>query len=161
MKRDFSSLSPREALWVAIGIEERNAQIYENYAKMFSGYDAETVGIFQEMADEERQHKRALEERYRERFGREPGTLTPNDIAELVEAPVVRDGELFIYEGLSLSEALEVGLRAEREARDFYRQLVQLSTDSTLVDLYRELAETENDHEVRLLNKIREHAEKT
>ena len=160
MKRDFSELSPREALWVAVGIEERNTQIYRNYSSMFREFDAETAAIFEEMAAEECQHQQALEDRYHQLFGSEPGTLTPNDVEQLIEAPVVRDGELFIYEGITLREALEVGLRAEREARDFYRRLVQTTADPALVELYRELAETENDHEVRLFNKIREYAQK-
>ena len=160
MKRDFASLNPQEALWVAVRIEERNAQIYENFALMFQGYDPETVEIFKEMATEEWQHMDQLDARHRERYGEQELTLGPADIRQPVEAPIVTAGELFIYDGLSIREALEVGLRAEREARDFYRELAGRTADAALRSLYQELADAENEHEVRLRNKIRAYAEK-
>ena len=160
MKRDFASLSPQEALWVAVGIEGRNAQIYENFATMFRDFDDQTLAIFTEMAAEERQHGRELAARYRERYGFQELALRPEDIREPVEAPLVAEGELFIYEGLSLRQALEVGLRAEREAQNFYHQLAERTADQALRALYQELADTEDDHELRLSNKIRELAEK-
>jgi len=127
---------------------------------MFRDYDPETLAIFREMGAEERGHKTELEARYRERYGPETLALQPEDIQQPIEAPIIEHGELFIYEGLSMRGALEVGLRAEREARDFYRQLAARTGDEALRALYRELADTEDDHEIRLLNKIREYAEK-
>jgi len=160
MKRDFASLNPQEALWVAVAIEERNAQIYENFASMFQDYDRETVEIFKEMAAEEWEHWKELESRYRKCYGEQRLELVPGDIQQPMEAPVVSEGELFIYQGLSMREALEVGLRAEREARDYYRHLAKRTSDEELRKLYQELADTEDDHERRLGNKLREHAER-
>ena len=160
MKRDFASLNPQEALWVAVAIEERNAQIYENFASMFQDYDRETVEIFKEMAAEEWEHGKELESRYRKCYGEQELELGPGDIQQPMEAPVVSEGELFIYQGLSMREALEVGLRAEREARDYYRHLAKRTSDEELRKLYQELADTEDDHERRLGNKLREHAER-
>lgn len=160
MKRDFASLTPQEALWVAVAIEERNAQIYENFASMFQDYDRETVEIFKEMAAEEWEHWKELESRYRKCYGEQELELGPGDIQQPMEAPVVNQGELFIYQGLSMREALEVGLRAEREARDYYRHLAKRTSDEELRKLYQELADTEDDHERRLMNKLREHAER-
>src|SRR5207253_2455581 len=46
MKRDFASLTPQEALHVAIFIEERNAEIYHQFAEMFSEFhDPESLEI--------------------------------------------------------------------------------------------------------------------
>src|SRR6516164_7254022 len=60
MKRDFASLSTQEALHVAIFIEERNAEIYHQFAEMFAEFrDPESLEIaaaFWDMATEERKH---------------------------------------------------------------------------------------------------------
>ena len=46
MKRDFASLSAQEALHVAIFIEERNAEIYHQFAEMFAEFrDPESLEI--------------------------------------------------------------------------------------------------------------------
>lgn len=159
MKLQFASLNPQDALWVAVGIEERNAGIYENFARTFREYDPQTADIFDEMAAEERLHKKVLEERYHQRFGPEPGRFTPQDIAQLIEAPALQKSDLFMLEGLSTQEAVQVGLRAEREARDFYGQLAQRTADEALRLLYYEMAAIEGDHEVRLGNRVRAFAE--
>ncbi len=158
MKRDFAELNPQEVLWVAVGIEERNARIYEHFATLFHDYDPETVRIFEEMAAEEHQHQKLLEERYRERYGDAALDLRPEDIRQPVELPTMTEGELLAEEGLSFRHALEVGLRAEREAREFYLQLAASASDPALLALYGELADTESDHEIRLANKILEFA---
>ena len=38
MKREFASLSAQEALHVAIFVEERNADIYREFAEMFAEF---------------------------------------------------------------------------------------------------------------------------
>ena len=53
MKRSFASLNPQEALHVAIFIEERNAELYQQFADMFTEFaDSESLVIaevFREM----------------------------------------------------------------------------------------------------------------
>ena len=53
MKRSFASLTPQEGLHVAIFIEERNAEIYRNFAEMFAQFgDPDSLEIslaFREM----------------------------------------------------------------------------------------------------------------
>ena len=43
MKKAFTSLTPQEALHVAIFIEERNAEVYQNFAEMFAEFRDVTV----------------------------------------------------------------------------------------------------------------------
>ena len=68
MKREFASLTPPEALHVAIFIEERNAAIYHQFAELFAEFhDPESLEIaatFWDMASEERQHGTLLQKRY-------------------------------------------------------------------------------------------------
>jgi len=60
VKRSFASLTPQEALHVAIFIEERNAEIYRQFAEMFAEFrDPESLEIaaaFWDLFNEERRH---------------------------------------------------------------------------------------------------------
>ena len=48
MKRDFASLTPQEALHVAIFIEERNAEIYDRY---LAGEDSTVLARVYNLSD--------------------------------------------------------------------------------------------------------------
>src|SRR4029077_21136763 len=89
MKRDFASLTTQEALHVAIFIEERNAEIYHQFAEMFAGFrDAESLEIastFWDMAAEERNHGTELQKRYFDRYGTRPCAITEDDIRDFIE----------------------------------------------------------------------------
>ncbi|MBI4478789.1 MAG: ferritin family protein [Acidobacteria bacterium] len=138
----------RAILLRAIRIEARNGDIYDSFAQLFEGYDESVTAIFREMAAEERQHGAELEERYRERFGPvPPGWEEPK---EVIEAPELEDAEAFIFNSMTLEQALQSGLRAELDAREYYRQQMSRTADAGLQQTYRELAEFEATH-VRLL----------
>jgi len=158
MKREFASLAPYEALHVGIFIEERNARIYENFAQLFEEFRDEESGriaaAFREMAAEERRHGSALQQRYVERFGTRPCSLTDQDVADLVEVPELTDGEMLILGRISPQQALEVALAAERQARRFYLRLTELTPDPPLRALYQEFAEFERDHEEFIEQKL-------
>jgi rubrerythrin len=160
MKREFASLAPYEALHVGIFIEERNARIYENFAQIFEDFrDQESARIaaaFREMAAEERHHGSVLQQRYVERFGTRPCSLTDADIADLVEVPELTDGEMFILGRIPPEQALTVGLAAERQARRFYLRLSELTRDPLLRSLYQEFAEFERGHEEFIEQKLAE-----
>lgn len=147
------SLSPSNAgqttLLRAIQIEARNAGVYDSLSQLFQGYDDSVTAIFREMADEERQHGAELERRYRERFGPLP-PLT-KEPKEVIEAPDLNDPEALVFDSMTVEQALAAGLRAEEDARDFYRREVARTADLELQKVYRELGEFEEDH-VRLLN---------
>ena len=133
----------------AIHIETRNAAIYESLGQLFQGYDDSVWAIFGEMAAEELQHGALLEQRYQERFGSVPSPGEPPK--EVIEAPDLHDPEALIFDSMTVVQALETGLRAEQEARDFYRQEVARTSDPELQKVYRELGEFEETH-VRVLN---------
>ncbi len=139
----------RAVLLRAIQIEARNAAIYESLAQLFQGCEDSVEAIFCEMAAEERQHGAQLTEQYQERFGPVP-TLAEQP-KEVIEAPDLHDPEALIFDSMTVVQALETGLRAEQEARDFYRQEVARTSDPELQKVYRELGEFEETH-VRVLN---------
>lgn len=156
MKRSLTELKPHEVLKVAVWIEERNAQAYENYAQMFEWYEPDLARAFQEMAVQEREHGRKLSEMYQQKYGDLACDLTDQDIIEMVEAPVLEDGETFIFDRTRPRDALEVGLKAERLAKAFYADLAKKAEDPDQRALYQELADVEVEHEAFLLRKIEE-----
>src|ERR1700746_206662 len=132
MKREFTSLNAQEALHVAIFIEERNAEIYREFAEMFAEFrDPESLEIaaaFWEMSNEERHHGTMLQKRYFDRYGTRPCRVTEEDISDFIEVPRLENGDIFTYSkpkvGRSPREmALEVATSAEESATRFYRRL--------------------------------------
>ncbi|MCI0356504.1 MAG: ferritin family protein [Acidobacteria bacterium] len=158
MKRDFVSLTPQEALHVAVFIEERNAQIYENFAALFSEFDdpesRELEAAFLDMAQEERRHGSLLQSRYLERYGTQRCALTDHDVRDSIEVPQIEEAEMSAAHRPSRLRTLEAALAAERNARRFYAQLVEVTQQAELRALYEEFAELERDHEFFLEEKI-------
>ncbi len=163
MKRSFLSLSPQEALHVAIFIEERNAELYHRFAEMFVEFrdieSLEIAGVFWDMAVEEHHHSTRLQTLYAERFGNAACAMTEQDINEMIEVPKLEDGKVL---GPSTSDmpprerAMQVALKAEQNARQYYADISEHTTDPKLHKLYRELAEFETDHVEFLERKLSE-----
>jgi len=126
MTRASASLNPQEALHVAIFIEERNADIYQRFAEMFTDFaDAESLeiaNVFWDMSVEEKRHSTVLQSRYQELFRNSSCALTENDIRELIEVPRLEDGDVFeTHESGTrpYERALNVAPVAEKSAHDF------------------------------------------
>ncbi len=163
MKREFSSLTAQEALHVAIFIEERNAEIYTQFAELFAEFkDSESLQIaqvFWDMAEEERHHGTMLQERYFERYGTQHCIVTEDDIRDLIEVPRLDNGELFAIIRSKTShspryKALEIALSAEEAAQRFYARMIPRTEEVALKTAYRELAEFEDNHSRFLKGKI-------
>lgn len=154
-KRDFASLSAREALHVAIFIEQRNGELYHQFAELFNGFgdgdSVEIASVFLEMAEEERRHGARLQEHYFLRYGARPCSVTAEDVKELIEAPRLKDGSFFaiVRAGATSdpqNQALAVALDAELSAQRFYARLVDYTKEDDLRAIYTELAQFEDDH---------------
>lgn len=162
MKREFTSLSPQEALHVAVFIEERNAALYHRFAEMFVEFrdleSLEIAGVFWDMAVEENHHSTKLLELYSERFGNTSCSVTEEDILEMIELPRLEDGDVLTADphnaNTARERALQVALTAEQGARKFYSSISDGTTDPKLRRLYRELAEFETDHVEFLERKV-------
>jgi erythrin-vacuolar iron transport family protein len=162
MKREFTSLTPQEALHVAVFIEERNAALYHRFAEMFVEFrdleSLEIAGVFWDMAVEENHHSTKLFELYAERFGNTACTVTEEDICDMIEVPRLEDGDVFASDphntNSARERALQVALAAELNARKFYSGIATATTDTKLRRLYKELAEFETDHVEFLERKV-------
>lgn len=163
MKRSFSSLSPQEALHVAVFIEERNAELYHRFAEMFAEFrdveSLEIASVFWDMAAEERRHSSLLLQRYGDLYNNRACALTDEDIQEMIELPRLEDSDIFEASHKNARDkALQVALSAEQQARDFYERLAAASSDQALKKLYTELGEFEGSHVAFLERKIAEPA---
>ena len=163
MKREFASLTAQEALHVAIFIEERNAEIYTQFAELFAEFrDPESMQmaqVFWDMAEEERHHGTMLQERYFERYGTQHCIVTEEDIRDLIEVPKLENGEIFAIIRSQTShspryKALEIALAAEEAAHKFYSQLLPRTEDAALRQTYRELTDFEDGHSRFLRRKL-------
>ena len=161
MKRSFASLSPQQALDVAISIEKRNAEIYHRFAEMFTEFGDEVsleIGaIFWEMAIEERAHQALLQQKCIEQYGGSSSTLTEDDLVELIEVPRLEHGDVFGAGSDAVTareRALQVALYAELSAQGFYTKLAEQTPDGPLQKIYSDLAQMEDGHVAYLEAKL-------
>ena len=164
----FVSLGPQQVLEVAISIEERNAGVYQRFAEMFTEFgdqdSLEIAGVFSEMALEEVGHGALLEQNYLERYGVPTVPLTEDELVELIEVPKLDAGDLFETgnnRATARQRALAVALHAEVSAQGFYANLVELTPDGPLRQIYRELAEMEDGHVASLQDRIAQAVEQS
>jgi rubrerythrin len=165
MKRPFESLTAQEALHVAIFIEERNAQIYQQFSELFAEFrdpdSLQIAQVFWDMGEEERRHGTMLQERYFDRYGTQSCAVTEEDIREMIEVPKIDNGELFAITRARISprpadKALQIALDAELAAQRFYRRVKEQTSDPELKKLYSELADFEDTHTEFLQKKLAE-----
>jgi rubrerythrin len=164
-KRMFASLSAQEALHVAIFIEERNADIYGQFAEMFAEFrDPESLEIaaaFWDMSNDERLHGNMLQKRYFDLYGTRPCAVTEDDISDFIEVPRLENGEIFTISKLRVGrsprqKALEVAHAAEESAVRFYRNLAETTPYPELKSFYQEFVDLESSHSDWLHQKIAE-----
>ncbi len=67
--KNFSDLTEREILAVAISSEEEDSRIYMSFAEDLAERYPASAKVFEEMAEEEKSHRNALMQMYEERFG--------------------------------------------------------------------------------------------
>ncbi|MDE8342337.1 MAG: ferritin family protein, partial [Acidocella sp.] len=67
--RDFSELSEREVLALAIGSEEEDGRIYNDIAERLREEYPASASVFSEMAAEESEHRHKLLDLYKNKFG--------------------------------------------------------------------------------------------
>ena len=139
---DLSKLSVMDALDLAKLIEMEACHRYQMFASQFghSGtYDA--GAFFASMAENEAKHGQELEARRKALFGDAPARLTLDDLFD-VEAPDMGAPR----RGMSIIEAFEVGLAAEKKAYDFYDMALPGIVNPEVRELFTELRDEETEH---------------
>jgi rubrerythrin len=142
--RDFSELSEREVLALAIGSEEEDGRIYNDIAERLREDFPASAHVFTEMASEESEHRRALIDLYREKFGEHIPLVRRQDVRGfLTRKPVWQLPKPSIDAVRKMAESMEA------ETQRFYRLAASRSTDASVRKLLGDLAEAEQQHEHR------------
>jgi rubrerythrin len=140
--RNFSDLSEREIIALAIGAEEEDGRIYLDFAEGLRSDYPGSAQVFIDMAAEEGEHRRWLIDLYREKFGEHIPLVRRQDVRGFVQRkPVWQTQPLRLELVRNQAEQMEL------EAARFYRQAASRSTDASIRKLLGDLAEAESKHE--------------
>ncbi len=141
-RRSFDSLSDQEILALAISSEEDDGRIYRAYADALSEDFPHSAAVFDEMAKEEDNHRAALIELHRKRFGERIPLIRREHVRGFYDRKpdwLVRP--LGIDHVRSQAEAME------RQAQRFYEEAARRTTDASTRKLLGDLAAAETEHE--------------
>ncbi len=142
--RDFSELSEREVLALAIGAEEEDGRIYADIAESLREIYPASAKVFYEMAAEESGHRHKLLELYREKFGEHIPLIRRQDVRGfMARKPFWQIPKPSIKDVRKLAESMEI------ETQRFYTLAATRAKDVSIRKLLGDLAEAEQAHEHR------------
>ena len=140
---DFDSLSLRDALDLAILIEEEARERYEELAdQMDTHRTPDAARVFRFMVENEEKHRCVLAARRRERFGDDATAVTRAMLFD-VEAPDYDEARAF----MSARAALETAMRSEKKAHAFFVAALLQIEDAEVRTLFDELRREEIEHQ--------------
>jgi rubrerythrin len=140
---DFAALGLRDALDLAILVEEEAAERYEEFTdQMVKHHNEEAAAFFRFMRLNEQRHGRQLSAKRSELFGASAREVTRAMLFD-VEAPDYDEVRAF----MSQRAALETALRAEQKAHAFFVAALEVVTDPEGRALLADLREEEVLHQ--------------
>lgn len=142
--RNFSELSEREILALAIGNEEEDSRVYLDIAERLQADYPATTAIFREMAAEEAEHRRELLVLYHQKFGDHIPLIRRQDVRGFVNRP-----SIWQFPKPNIDDVRKIAESMENETKRFYRNAAARATDVSLRKLLGDLADAEAIHERR------------
>ena len=140
---DFSNLSLRDALDLAILIEVEAQERYEEFAhQMDIHHTPEAATFFRLMASNEAKHGAQLSQRRAKLFGDAPCTVTRAMLWD-VEAPDYDAARAF----MTARQAMQAALQSEKKAHAFFVAALPQVDDPDAQALFAELREEEVLHQ--------------
>jgi erythrin-vacuolar iron transport family protein len=140
---DFERLTLRDALDLAVLIEEEARDRYWEFAEQLAAHDTPEVSdFFARMARIEDRHRSELLERRTTLFGNAPPTVDRRQIFD-VEAPGYEEARAF----MGVRQALETVLASEVKAYAFFEEALPRVKDPELKALFKELRDEEIHHQ--------------
>jgi len=140
-RRDFSSLSEQEILALAISSEEDDGRIYGAYADGLREDFAQSAKVFEEMAEEEAQHRDVLIETHRRRFGERIPLIRREHVRGYYE----RRPD-WLIRPLGIDRVRAQAERMEEQAYLFYLEAAKRTQDASTRKLLGDLAVAEKSH---------------
>ena len=139
---DFATLELRDALDLAVFIEEEARDRYTELAEQMEAHRTpEAARFFRFMAENEEKHRVTLADRRAELFLAEPVRVSSQGLFD-IEAPDYDQARAF----MTLREALTSSLRSEEKAAAFFAQALPRVTDPAVMALFTELHAEELEH---------------
>jgi len=142
MAKRFKDLSQAEVLALAISLEEEDGRIYGDFADGLRTTFPDTAKMFEEMQAEESQHRAALIDTYRARFGDHIPLIRRQDVKGFVQRRA-----LWLVRPLGVNLVRKQAEIMELETRRFYERAIEQVSDVGIRKLLGDLAETERRHE--------------
>ena len=140
-RRDFSSLSEQEILALAISSEEDDGRIYATYADGLREDFAQSAKVFEEMAEEEAQHRDVLIETHRRRFGEKIPLIRREHVRGYYE----RRPD-WLVRPLGIDHVRAQAEEMEEQAYRFYLEAAKRTADASTRKLLGDLAMAEKSH---------------
>ncbi|KAH2825006.1 hypothetical protein KXV85_011317, partial [Aspergillus fumigatus] len=122
--KNFSDLSEREVLAVAISAEEEDSRIYMAFAEDLAGRYPDSARLFEQMAEEERGHRHRLLEIYEQRFGPHLPPIRREDVRGFLKRRPI-----WLTKNLPLDTIRKEVETMELEAERFYARASELAQD--------------------------------
>lgn len=141
-RRDFSSLSEREILALAISSEEEDGRIYAAYAERLREDYPASAAIFDGMAAEEDNHRRLLIDRYAARFGPSIVPIRREHVRGFYTRKPV-----WLMAELDLDTVRNQAREMEQDAARFYAEAIKQTRDADTRKLLGDLERAERGHE--------------
>ncbi len=141
-KRSLESLSEQEILALAISSEEDDARIYLAYADVLRESYPHSARVFEDMAEEENQHRQWLIDLHVERFGNRIPLMRREFVRNFPE----RKADWLIA-NMPLERIREQAEAMEASAHRFYIEAAARTQDAATRKLLGDLAIAEKSHE--------------
>lgn len=140
---DFTTLDLQDALDLAILVEEEAQERYLEFVdQMEKHHTPQAAEFFRTMASNEQKHGEQLRAKRRSLFGDTPRRVKRSMLWD-VEAPDYDEPRAF----MSARQAMEVALRAETKAHDFFVRAIPQLSHSEVKGLFQELRDEEVLHQ--------------
>ena len=142
MARKFKDLSEREILALAIAFEEEDGRVYADFADGLRETYPATAKLFDDMQKEESNHRAALIDTYRARFGDHIPLMRRQDVKGFIQRR-----PFWLTRPLKISEVRKQAELMELETRQFYKKAITQVTDAGIRKLLGDLEEVERKHQ--------------
>ena len=150
--KQLSDLDEQQILALAISLEEEHSRIYQDYAADPRDQYPSSAKVFDDMADEESEHRRMLIDLYRDKFGEHIPLIRRQDVRGFV-----KHTPHWMVRPLGLGAVRKQAEEIEEETRKFYENALEHSSDASIRKLLGDLAQAERAHENLALQLSDEH----
>jgi erythrin-vacuolar iron transport family protein len=139
--KNFSDLTQREILAIAISSEEEDSRIYTSFAEELTERYPATAQVFREMASEEDGHRRQLLEMYQSRFGANLPAIRREDVKGFLSRRPT-----WLIKNLPLETIRRQAEAMETDSQRFYVRAAEAAQDVGVRKLLGDLAMIEKSH---------------